>query len=189
MTGSSAGQSKCTTRPAATAGWTTPGGGVAKKSRPPGERRSMAFASSPRGGCFYVPARDACDDGGWLQRPPRARFGCRASGGWERRVGRARCVAYRCCAPRCGLGWQLANCCCAFQPHREPMTMSTGAPTKAPRGACQRVKRDVGRGQQESRRRARPRRSCGRGACLTSWIDNRRACGSHVNMDATQLVA
>ena len=60
-----------------------------------------------------------------------ARFGCRASGGWEGRAGMARCVAYRCCAPRCGLVWQLANCCCAFQPHRERlMTMSTGVQTK-----------------------------------------------------------
>ena len=42
------------------------------------------------------------------------------------------------------------------------MTMLTGAHTKTSRGACQRVKRDVGRGQQESRRRARPRRSRGR---------------------------
>ena len=47
-------------------------------------------------------------------------------------------------------------------------------PDKPPRGACQRVKRDVGRGQQESRRRARPRRSL-RASGSTMALDARRA--------------
>ena len=169
------GQSKWTRRPWATTGCATPGGGVVMKSRrPPGELRFMA-----------APARDAV----MMAAAASARDLAAARPG-DGRVYLGGRVAVLAGAARRGAAL-FGSLLIAAVPssHRELMTMSTGAQTKhraARASALNEMWVEVNRSLGAARdrvARAVPVQ------CLTTWIDDCRACGSHVNMDATQLVA